>query len=226
MEIVHTAQIDSPIGSLRVASTERGLAYLELPFASGRGLRGWLRRCVPDARCADGFAPNRAAIAQILEYLEGKRVVFELPLDLRGTPFQSAVWQALLEIPYGETRSYAEIASRVGQPNAVRAVGAAERRESGRAGRPLPPRDRERRPAGRLRRRTPAQGEAARDGELAPVPGQASLLRSPSAGPMNSARLRLAARFACARPFAAPARGRRSGRPRPRRRRTGAPGCR
>jgi len=125
MQIVHTAQIDSPIGSLRVASTELGLAYLELPFASGRGLQGWLRRCLPDARCADGFAPNRAAIAQILEYLEGKRVIFELPLDLRGTGFQLAVWRALLEIPYGETRSYAQIAKRVGQPKAVRAVGAA-----------------------------------------------------------------------------------------------------
>ena len=125
MEIVHTAQFDSPIGSLRVASTQHGLAYVELPFASGRGLRGWLRRCVPDARCSDGFAPNRLAIGQLLEYLEGKRVGFELPLDLRGTPFQRAVWEALQEIPYGETRSYAEIARRVGQPNAVRAVGAA-----------------------------------------------------------------------------------------------------
>jgi O-6-methylguanine DNA methyltransferase len=125
MEIVHTAQFDSPIGTLRVASTERGLAYVELPFASGRGLSGWLRRCVPDARCADGFAPNRPAIGQLLEYLEGKRVGFELALDLRGTPFQRAVWAALQEIPYGETRSYAEIARRVGQPNAVRAVGAA-----------------------------------------------------------------------------------------------------
>jgi O-6-methylguanine DNA methyltransferase len=125
MEIVHTAQIDSPIGSLRVASTERGLAYVGLPSASGRGLRGWLERSVPGARCADGFAPNRAAIAQILEYLEGKRVAFDLPLDLRGTDFQTAVWQALLEIPYGETRSYAEIARRVGRPKAVRPVGAA-----------------------------------------------------------------------------------------------------
>jgi len=125
MEIVHTAQFDSPIGSLRVASTQRGLAYVALPFASGRGLRGWLRRCLPDARCADGFAPNRVAITQLLEYLEGKRVAFELPLDLRGTPFQCAVWGALQEIPYGETRSYAAIAKRVRHPNAVRAVGAA-----------------------------------------------------------------------------------------------------
>jgi O-6-methylguanine DNA methyltransferase len=121
MQIVHTARFDSRIGSLRVASTEAGLAYLELPAASGRGLR----RQLPDARCADGFAPNRAAIAQILEYLDGKRVGFELPIDLRGTPFQRAVWAALLAIPYGETRSYAEIAKAVGQPAAVRAVGAA-----------------------------------------------------------------------------------------------------
>jgi O-6-methylguanine DNA methyltransferase len=125
MPIVHTARFDSPIGSLRVASTDQGLAFLELPAASGRGLRGWLRRQLPDARCVDGFAPNRAAIAQVLEYLEGKRVVFELPLDLRGTPFQRAVWEALLAIPYGETRSYADVAEAVGQPAAVRAVGAA-----------------------------------------------------------------------------------------------------
>jgi O-6-methylguanine DNA methyltransferase len=125
MEIVHTARIDSPIGPLQLASTQSGLAFLELPCASGRGLRGWLRRCAAGARCAEGFAPNRAAVAQILEYLEGKRVAFDLPLDLRGTPFQRAVWQALLEIPYGETRSYAQIARAVGQPRAVRAVGAA-----------------------------------------------------------------------------------------------------
>jgi O-6-methylguanine DNA methyltransferase len=125
MEIVHTAQFDSPIGSLRVASTERGLAYLELPVASGRGLAGWLKRYAGGARPIDGFAPNRTAIGQILEYLEGKRVAFELSLDLRGTPFQGAVWQALLEIPYGQTKSYLEIAQRVGQPAAVRAVGAA-----------------------------------------------------------------------------------------------------
>ena len=62
---------------------------------------------------------------QLLEYFEGKRTAFDLPLDLRGTPFQLEVWRALLAIPYGETRSYAEIARAVGRPAAVRAVGAA-----------------------------------------------------------------------------------------------------
>jgi O-6-methylguanine DNA methyltransferase len=125
MEIVHIAEFDSPIGALRIASTGSGLAYLELPHASGRGLEGWLKRRVPEARRSSAFAPNRRAVAQILEYLEGKRSAFELPLDLRGTPFQTRVWQALLDIPYGETRTYQELARTLRRPRAARAVGAA-----------------------------------------------------------------------------------------------------
>jgi O-6-methylguanine DNA methyltransferase len=125
MEIVHTARVETGIGALRLASTESGLAYLELPHASGRGLAGWLRRCAPQAQLEEGFAPNRAAARQILEYLEGKRSEFDLVLDLRGTDFQRGVWAALLEIPYGETRSYQDIARKLGKPRAVRAVGAA-----------------------------------------------------------------------------------------------------
>ncbi len=125
MERVHTTRFDSPIGVLRVASTSRGLAYLELPHASGRGLAGWCVRFAPAAELEEAYAPHRASIAQVLEYLEGKRTVFELPLDLRGTPFQSEVYDALLRIPYGETRSYLEVAREIGRPTAVRAVGAA-----------------------------------------------------------------------------------------------------
>jgi O-6-methylguanine DNA methyltransferase len=125
MEIVHTARVDSPIGTLRLASTSAGLAYVELPHADGRGLSGWLRRSAPDAKCVEGFAPNRQAIREISEYLVGKRSVFEVALDLRGTPFQIEVWSLLREIPYGETRSYAEIARALERPAALRAVGAA-----------------------------------------------------------------------------------------------------
>ena len=125
MEIVHIAETDTAIGLCRVASTEKGLAYVELPHASGRGLGGWLRRCARGADLVEAFAPNRAAIAQLREFLEGKRAEFDLPLDLRGTPFQREVWAALLEIPYAETRSYQEIARAVGRPRAARAVGAA-----------------------------------------------------------------------------------------------------
>lgn len=125
METVHTAEFESPIGRLRIASTGKGLAYLGLPRSGGRGFAGWLARAAPDAKRSAAFAPNRDAIRQVLEYLEGKRTEFELSLDLRGTPFQNTVWQALLAIPYGETRSYAEIARSVGNPEAVRAVGTA-----------------------------------------------------------------------------------------------------
>ena len=125
MEIVHTAEFESPIGSLLCASTERGLAYVRLPRAGGRGFAGWLRRQAPEAEVRKGFAPNKAAIQQILEYLDGKRSEFELPLDLRGTGFQCRVWDALLAIPYGQTRSYTEVARAIREPAAVRAVGTA-----------------------------------------------------------------------------------------------------
>ena len=125
MERVHTARFDSPIGVLRLAATSRGLAYLELPHASGRGLAGWCLRSAPGVELEEAWAPHRATIAQVLEYLDGKRTAFDLPLDLRGTPFQLEVWEALLRIPYGETRSYAEVAREIGRPTAVRPVGAA-----------------------------------------------------------------------------------------------------
>jgi len=68
------------------------------------------------------------AAAQIEEYLDGKRKHFSLPLAPQGTEFQLAVWQALQKIPYGETRSYKEIAASIGRPKAVRAVGMANNR--------------------------------------------------------------------------------------------------
>ena len=125
MALVHTAEFDTPVGSMLCATTEKGLAYVRLPRASGRGFSGWLRRNEPDAEVKPGFAPNQVAIGQILEFLEGKRSRFELALDLRGTDFQLKVLDALLEIPYGETRSYRDVAERIGNPKAVRAVGSA-----------------------------------------------------------------------------------------------------
>jgi methylated-DNA-[protein]-cysteine S-methyltransferase len=65
------------------------------------------------------------AEAQLAEYFAGRRRVFDLPLALRGTPFQRAVWTALLDIPYGETASYGELAQLLGKPAASRAVGLA-----------------------------------------------------------------------------------------------------
>jgi len=123
--MVHTARVETPIGMIRVASTERGLAYVELPRESGCGMRGWLHHHFPGGDCVESSDQNRSAIEQILEYLNGERTDFDLPLDLRGTEFQRQVWQALRDIPFGERRSYRDIAVAVGRPKAARAVGAA-----------------------------------------------------------------------------------------------------
>jgi O-6-methylguanine DNA methyltransferase len=124
-EIVHTAEFETALGAMLVATTERGLAYVRLPRAGGRGFAGWLRRHAPGAEVRTGFAPNKAAIQQLLEYLAGKRSEFTLPLDLRGTAFQRRVWDALLAIPFGQTRTYADVARAIREPSAVRAVGTA-----------------------------------------------------------------------------------------------------
>ena len=125
MGIIHTADFETAFGTMRVASTEQGLAFVRLPRAHGRGFTGWAARFAPDLGVREGYEPNRAAIAQITEFLEGKRETFELALDLRATDFQRRVYAALCAIPYGRTRAYAEIAAAIGQPRAARAVGTA-----------------------------------------------------------------------------------------------------
>lgn len=125
MDVLHTAEFDSPIGSLRVVCSEQGLAYVQLPHQNGRGFDGWRTRHAPDARVDRGFEPNRPYVTQLLEFLGGKRREFSLPLDLRGTDFQLAVYREVERIPFGQSRSYAEVAAAVGRPRATRAVGAA-----------------------------------------------------------------------------------------------------
>lgn len=68
---------------------------------------------------------SRLVECQLQEYFSGSRKAFDIPLRPKGTPFQLAVWRALCEIPYGETRTYGQIAAAIGKPNAARAVGMA-----------------------------------------------------------------------------------------------------
>jgi O-6-methylguanine DNA methyltransferase len=125
MDTLHRAEFDSPVGPLAVVSTEKGLVYVELPHASGRGFHGWRERHAPRSEVIDATEPNKPAIGQILEYLVGERREFQLPLDLRATPFQLAVYEQIAAIPYGESRAYREVARNAGHPTAVRAVGTA-----------------------------------------------------------------------------------------------------
>lgn len=85
---------------------------------------------VPDGAVKGETRMIRKAFDQIEEYLSGKRKVFDLPLLVEGTKFQEKVWNELLKIPYGETRTYGQVAEAVGNPKAVRAVGAANNRNA------------------------------------------------------------------------------------------------
>ncbi len=125
MGSVFLASFDTAFGAMKLASTESGLAYVQLPRAQGRGLTGWLHTHATGDDVRDGYEPNRAAILQITEFLEGKREAFDLTLDLRATSFQHKVYEALQQIGYGETRTYTDVAHAIGQPKAVRAVGTA-----------------------------------------------------------------------------------------------------
>lgn len=125
MATVHTAKFETPEGVMLSATSEGRLLYLGLPRASGRGLQGFLERHAQGAPVEEGYANNRHAIVQVLEYLEGKRRSFDLEIELRGTAFQRSVWDALCQIPYGETCTYGELAATLGHPKAFRAVGAA-----------------------------------------------------------------------------------------------------
>ena len=100
-----TARFESPIGEMSVTSSDRGLCYVSLPRANGRGLEGWRRRHAPDESLAQGLELNQEPIRQLLDFLAGKRAEFDLDLDLRGTPFQVEVYRAVASIPYGEDHS-------------------------------------------------------------------------------------------------------------------------
>ena len=125
METLFTARFESPLGALRIASSEKGVVYVELPSESGRGFAGWRKTHAPEANVVVRRTANDAAIDQILEYAAGERREFELDLDLRATDFQKAVYKHVAKIGYGETQSYSDIADAIGKPKAVRAVGAA-----------------------------------------------------------------------------------------------------
>jgi len=113
-------QIPSPLGPLLVVAGADGLRRILLPEFGAAAK--------PDPDWQRDDAALSAARGQLEEYFAGARRIFDLPLAPQGTAFQQAVLRALAEIPYGTTRSYGDIARRLGQPEASRAVGAANAR--------------------------------------------------------------------------------------------------
>jgi len=111
----------SPIGRLTLVGD--GGALSAIFFEDDERLRN-----PPSPAWTENERPFRDARAQLREYFAGRRTAFDLPLALRGTPFQVRVWHALLRIPFGATASYGAIAAAIGCPGAARAVGGANHR--------------------------------------------------------------------------------------------------
>jgi methylated-DNA-[protein]-cysteine S-methyltransferase len=120
METLAYTQTHSPAGRLFLAASAKGLVRLEF---EAHKLKSAVSTELRESRSVlDPY------LRELDEYFAGERREFSFPLDLRGTEFQLACWRALLKIPYGETRSYRDIAQAIGHPNACRAVGMSNNR--------------------------------------------------------------------------------------------------
>ncbi len=115
-----TTKLKTPIGVLHIAATPKGVSQLDFVMPR-RGRNSSRSAKTPAARQARAHIAR--AIRQIREYFSGRRKEFDLPLDLHGTPNQQMVWQGLMEIPFGKTKSYGQLADEIGMPRAARAVG-------------------------------------------------------------------------------------------------------
>jgi AraC family transcriptional regulator of adaptative response/methylated-DNA-[protein]-cysteine methyltransferase len=119
-ETIRWAAADTSLGTMLVAATARGICRLS--FDEGEEA---LRRRFPNARIEPGGAAMADLLSRTVAAVEAPERPHDLPLDVRGTAFQEAVWRELTRIPPGETRTYAQIAAAVGRPGAVRAAGSA-----------------------------------------------------------------------------------------------------
>ncbi|HZS86107.1 MAG TPA: methylated-DNA--[protein]-cysteine S-methyltransferase [Chloroflexota bacterium] len=131
--VLSHATLATQVGRLHLYGTADGLMTVVLPNESREAAERRLCRLLGPLAVDDDVAAHERALQQLAEYFAGRRQAFDLPLAMLGTPFQQRVWQAVAAVPYGQTRSYGEIARAIGRPAAVRAVGAAN------GANPLPP---------------------------------------------------------------------------------------
>lgn len=111
--------LESKVGRLYLVASEAGIQGVFWKKQAAVAMASSLRSSAPEIKIL------AMAVRQLTEYLAGKRQAFELPLDVQGTIFQKQVWKQLSQIPYGKTFSYKDVAGRIKNPKAVRAVGSA-----------------------------------------------------------------------------------------------------
>ena len=121
-------QIDTPVGRLELAVADDKLCAPYFLRTPGKHLDNYLAKYFSDLEPGGDSPLIKTAVEQLNAYFKGDLREFNLPLDPRGTPFQQTVWQELLNIPYGEIRSYTDLANRLDLPGGMRAVGSANGR--------------------------------------------------------------------------------------------------
>jgi O-6-methylguanine DNA methyltransferase len=119
------AQMRAPVGTIWIASTRAGVCTMGIGERQPERFFAWLSKRIDPEPPREEPKSLEAALTQLREYFSGSRRAFDLPLDVRGTVFQKAVWDEIARVPYGATTTYGEIAQHIGKPNAARAVGAA-----------------------------------------------------------------------------------------------------
>lgn len=125
--VVYWDSIKTPHGDVILMATEKGIIWASTPSTAFSVGKQWVQKIIPTAEFTKDqtFPILRKAREELKKYLNGQSTNFSGPFDLHGTAFQVAVWQEMLRIPYGKTKTYGEVAALVGKPKAPRAVGGA-----------------------------------------------------------------------------------------------------
>ncbi|MEK5233548.1 methylated-DNA--[protein]-cysteine S-methyltransferase [Lysinibacillus sp. FSL K6-0232] len=125
MTVLYVDQFTYEQGDMYIVASDKGIVYIGTPNMPFDEVEVWARKPFKGYRFEDNKEKLQPYKEQLTAYFKKELTEFDVPIHVKGTPFQLAVWDALKELPYGTTVSYADIAQRIGNPKAVRAVGGA-----------------------------------------------------------------------------------------------------
>ena len=125
MDVLYVDTLTYAQGKLYVIASEEGLVYIGTPNAPFDEVEKWAQKPFKGYRFEENKEKLKPYVKQLTAYFNRELTEFDLPIHVKGTSFQLAVWEALKELPYGTTTTYSAIAERIGKPKAVRAVGSA-----------------------------------------------------------------------------------------------------
>ncbi|WP_249871576.1 methylated-DNA--[protein]-cysteine S-methyltransferase [Oceanobacillus saliphilus] len=124
-QTIYYGQVHTDDWSMYLAATDKGLCFVGSENTGLDEMKEWFGKNRSKAKLVEDWNNVAKYANQLVEYLHGIRKVFDLPVDLMGTAFQDAVWKELKNIPFGETKTYTDIAKNIGKPKSVRSVGTA-----------------------------------------------------------------------------------------------------